>query len=350
VELLVVIGILILVVALALPAITRSIEAADRNQCGAKAAKLATAMGAFDALNNVFPGVRNRLDIKSPDGSAPVSQLYHWKGGPFIKPGDFSLPTSNVNWFIMILPHIGFVNTFNDCVDGKVWQGTNISHSRITNDMTYCVSRSNHYDIANGARNMFYRANGAGAGGAFHRNDGAIGDNANNVFVSLADVAAADGASSTLLIAEGTGENWFPNTWVEGKDLGGRTSYGAFNTLIGNNAPTRYHVVTDVGGNLLFGFISTSDQKFKMINNGNSRLPNSISGSVIAHSGGANVAFVDGSWKFLKDDMAPHVYGHLVTHRSVWDGTNYSTNSPAADVLLKCPPAPRPYTLKPEDY
>jgi prepilin-type processing-associated H-X9-DG protein len=271
----------------------------------------------------------------------------------------------------MILPHVGFQNLFNDCVDGKVWWGATgyggtPSHTDITQDVTVCPSRADNYQLGYGGINMTYKANGAGAGGSFNRNDGAIGDNANNVFVSLADVSSADGASTTLLIAEGTRDRWFPNTWSDSGNMAGKTSVGTFIAVGGgqypNNATPPRNVHPDPGGNLLFGFSQsgTVNSTTRVVNNRPAvaflpgTIDNNIGGNVskFAHPDGANVAFVDGSWRFLSTQIAPHVYGHLVTHRSVWDGASYSTNSPRANVFLMSQPAPatHPYVFKPGDY
>lgn len=361
VELLVVIAILVLVVALMLPAITKSIEAADRNQCAAKAAKLATAMGSYDSRQNALPGIRNSLAIKSPDGRGYLKLT---PTGPFLAPGYFPMPNSNVSWFIMILPYVGFANQFDDCVNGQIWFGStgtgSTSHSRISNDVTLCPSRADHYNLANGGVNMHYRANGAGAStaaGSFNRNDGAIGDNANNMPVSLADVVSGDGASKTLLIAEGKRDRWFPNTWSDTSpsNTAGKTISGNFTSTGGHNGAFVVH--PDPGANLLFGFTpsGTVNATTKIINTQQVLWPTSAEQSFgnvseAVHPGGSNVAFADGSWRFLSEELAPHVYAHLLTHRSVWDGSNYATNSARANVFLKCPPASMPYTLKPEDY
>jgi hypothetical protein len=62
------------------------------------------------------------------------------------------------------------------------------------------------------------------------------------------------------------------------------------------------------------------------------------------------VAFADGSTRFLRDSIMPYVYGHLLTRRSVWNGTTYSNNSSVANGVLQAAPAPKPYALDPKDY
>jgi len=362
VELLVVIAIFALLVGLMIPAITRAIEGASRNRCGAKASKLALGMASYNSRNGFLPGVRNSLAVKSPNGAPPRDNTLRMTiGGAYLTAG--TIPNSNVSWFIMVLPHIGLPRIYDQCRDGEVWIGSTgtgvASHTRISQDSTFCPSRLDHYNIANGAVNMHYKANGFGAGGPFNRNDGAIGDNANGIFVGIADVAAGDGTGNTLLIAEGSRASWAPNTWSDTNpsNLVGKTVAFNFTTVNGNNAS--YAVHPDPGGNLLFGFTSsgTVTATTGIVNTNQALYPTTWEqsyGNISApvHAGGANVAFVDGSFRFLRQDLPPHIYGHLLTHRSVWDGSTYSTNSARANVFLNAfsPPTTNPYILKAEDF
>lgn len=366
VELLVVVAILALLVGLMLPAITKSIEASSRNRCGAKVAKLALGMASYNSRHGFFPGIRNPLAIPSPNGNVNGQRLRTTgSSGPFLAPGAYPMPDSNANWFLAILPHVGLTTLYNEALAGNLWYGSQggssiTSHERINQEITFCPSRLDHYNIANGGINMHYRANGAGASiapGSFNRNDGAIGDNANGVFVSLSDVVSGDGSANTLLIAEGKRDRWMPWTWSNAGDFSG-THYATFVHVNGNNStanPRKIH--PDPGGNLLFGFTSsgTVNSSTAIVNANQVMFPTTWEqsfGNISApvHPGGANVAFVDGSFRFLRQDLPPYLYGHLVTHRSVWDGSNYSTNSARANVFLKCPPGPTPYTPNPEDF
>jgi type II secretory pathway pseudopilin PulG len=69
VELLVVIGIIALLVALILPATQNAIEGARRTRCAAKMTRLSLCMSKYDLRHGCLPGVRNNLDILSPDGT-----------------------------------------------------------------------------------------------------------------------------------------------------------------------------------------------------------------------------------------------------------------------------------------
>ncbi len=369
VELLVVISILILVVALTLPAITRSIEAADRNRCAANQAKLALGMSSYDSRNGCLPGIRNNLAIKSPSGYVPQNPLRN--NGTVLSGGDFQdFPVSTPSWFVMILPHVEFSPLFDDVVDGKVWfsntSDSKTSQQGIAQDLTVCPSRADFYAMADShtGKNMFYQANGAGASiasGSFNRNDGAIGDNANGIVVSMADVVAGDGIATTLLISEGERERWYPFlVSAASRGVPAGVAYSKYFTSMGGDNGG-YLAHPDAGGNLLFGFspsgaVSSTTRVVNDTSNAGVNFPSSIGrGGNAAHAGGANVAFVDGSTRFLKEDLAPYVYANMVTHRSVWNGNSTTgtftpVNSARVDAFLQLQPAPKPYKLMPEDY
>jgi prepilin-type processing-associated H-X9-DG protein len=168
----------------------------------------------------------------------------------------------------------------------------------------------------------------------FKVDDGAIGDNANGIYATMADIAAGDGSANTLLITEGYNQPWYPQLVAEANaGTPGALLFGSY----------WFVPVNEAGGEQLFGFSGTPTATTRIINGGG-WFPSSV------HPGGAVAAFADGSTRFLRQDLQPHVYGHLVTRRSVWNGTTYSTNSPLANGFLQCSPAPKPYTLKAEDY
>lgn len=370
VELMVVIGILAVLMTLLIPAVSDAIESGRRTSCAMKTSKLAMAMTSYDSRQGYFPGIRNNLAIKSPGGSG--LRIDYTSG---LSPGHYPMPDSTTNWFVMILPHLERTDAFNAVVDGLLWigsggMGSPSAHRTLTRSLTECPSRGDFYTLAYTYVTMHYRAN-ASTATSFNSNDGVIGDNSNRIFVSLADVVAGDGASSTLLIAEGRQDVWYPNTWTvveaDPSRMTGKTSCGTIQGLGSHNFydPGKAQVHPDVGGGLLFGFppsltTPTATTRIININGGPGYYPSNAMGafgnqSSGAHRGGVNVAFVDGSSRFLKDQLQPHVYGHLLTHRSVWQpittttGT-YATNSGIANAFLQCPPATKPYPLNVEDY
>jgi prepilin-type N-terminal cleavage/methylation domain-containing protein/prepilin-type processing-associated H-X9-DG protein len=374
VELLVVIAILVVLMSLLIPAVNGAIESGRRTRCMARQTRLALGMAGYDSRHNGLPGVRNKLDILSPDGNAGVI-LRKSPGGPLLTPGSLPIGTSTPSWFIMLLPEVERTDLFNAVVSGKLWiqvdanaGGANTGQKGLAQELTTCPSRPDWTSTARAHANMQYRANGAGImSSPFNRDDGAIGDNANGIVVSLADIAAADGTANTLLITEAgqasaaisVGETWYPRTvWNASSNppqfwtnwiVPSTSSDPCFFTTIGGNNGAQV-AKADQGANLIFGFPPlggsgslTPNATTRAINNGNNWLPWS------AHPGGCGVAFADGSCRFLRQDLRPHVYGHLVTSRSVWNGSNYSNNSATANAWLRLG-STNPYTIRAEDY
>jgi prepilin-type processing-associated H-X9-DG protein len=249
---------------------------------------------------------------------------------------------------------------------------------------------------------MQYLANAGGASSglaSFNKNDGAIGDNAsysqaslnnppnapvpNPTYspVSLDDIRRGDGQSSTLLITETIirrdGDtmlwdlHWVPYTTTlrlpppanqqnSVIPAGYPDSFMHNSTVRVRRTPAE---VTDINSGLAFGFanLNSVPASTQVINQGivGGQAPASLTGLHVwpksRHSGGCYVAFVDGSARFLKNDLPPHIYGHLMTSRSVHDasgptGQKYITNSPLANRYLAAPSGPVPYVLQPDDY
>jgi type II secretory pathway pseudopilin PulG len=334
VELLAVVGILAVLLTLLIPAVKRSVEAGRRTQCVARQTRLALGMSVYDSRQNCLPGVRNALTMT---------------GGPAGPPPGVCTP----GWFIMLLPALERTDLYDQVVAGKInFFNANAGNNTLTTgnlgglalNVTTCPSRGDWGTIYRPWSNMHYKANGAGiASSPFNRDDGAIGDNANGVVVSMADIAAGDGTSTTLMISEGSNETWYPQlvksstlTVPPAVNLGGYW----------------YEPIIEVGGGQIFRFPSTPPSATTKVvgTNGSSGL--------FGHPGGVVVTFADGSSRFLKEDLKPHVYGHLMTQRSAWNPTGpanqkYSTNSVTANNYLLCPPGPGtsgPCTLRPVDY
>lgn len=360
VELLVTIGIVAVLITLLVPAVQSAIEAGRKTRCLAKTTRLAFCMSLYDSRRNCLPGVRNKLDILSPDGTKTV-RLQKTAGGPLLPAGALPIGTSTPSWFIMLLPLAERQDVFDAIVGGQLWQSTgdladhiNTGRSGVSHELTTCPSRGNTALFRRPWASMHYRANGAGISSTpLNRDDGAIGDNANGIVISLADIAAGDGTASTLLITEGgkpkvagadMGNPWYPELLALATEASPHVQSTDPCWVI-RDGHAGYYAKREPGGKHLFGLPAINPTAAtKVINNGHNMLPWS------QHNGGVNVAFADGSTRFLRDTLPPHVYGHLVTQRSVWNGTRYVTNSGTANTFLQCSPAPKPYTLKPEDY
>lgn len=353
VELMVVIGIIATLMVLLLPAVNSALESGRRTKCVANQTKLALAMAMYDSRNNFLPGVRNNLKILSPNGdntkTGARGGLMKTASGPVLQSGTLPIADSTPSWFIMLLPLLERQDLFDAVVNGNLFTGGQQDGTPmaggVAQDLMRCPSRAPQ---PLGYLHYHYKANGAGnASTPFNRDDGAIGDNAGGIVIDMAGIAAGDGTSSTLLISEGANETWYPRTYISlgfNSSLSGDPCYFVHES--GNNG--NYLACPEPGGNLIFGFPSiTLSATTKIINNGNSLLPQSV------HPLGVVAAFADGSTRFLKDDLKSHVYGHLVTRRSVWNGTTYSNNSALANGFLQCQPATpatNPYPLKTADY
>jgi prepilin-type N-terminal cleavage/methylation domain-containing protein/prepilin-type processing-associated H-X9-DG protein len=386
VELVVVIGIIVLIVIMALPAVNSVVESTRRNQCQANQSKLALAMARFNASKDYLPGFRN--DITTP---GPTGEL---KG--------------NVSWFITLLPYLGRQDVYDAIVAGNVFSVMNVGVTASAFDELNALTRCPSTATLKGYRGfgMQYLANagfptfGSVATTApntirpyynssgnftqlvsFSKNDGAIGDNCEYVPSTLNDplnpptpnplynpqsldeVRKGDGQGATLLISETIIRRnndtmlwdlmWPPPTMDSRMPDG--TPVPSGRRRVSANVP-------DAGTGMAFGFanVSSVPASTQIINAGAVGLdyPTAPGGSLwpkSRHVGGCYAAFVDGSVRFLKNELAPHVYGHLVTSRSVYDasgpvGQKYTTNSIMANRYLAAPSGPVPYSLQPSDF
>jgi hypothetical protein len=197
--------------------------------------------------------------------------------------------------------------------------------------------------------------------------------------MSLDDIRQGDGQAYTLLITETINRRnndamlwdlmWPPlsvdNRLTDGSSPVTATSPGAVNL----NGHWRRRVPVNIAGTgeaLVFGFANmTPTAATQIINSGAVGLdyptaPNLHSFPKSRHESGCFAAFVDGSTRFLKQDLAPHVYGHLLTSRSVYDaagkpgatGEKYIRNSTLANRYLSAPSytGPQPFVLQSTDY
>ena len=257
---------------------------------------------------------------------------------------------------VPLLPFLERGDVYDGVANGQIWSCdyNNYSSGQLLS-FTKCPSLS--LPVAYPAWTT-YRVNaGGGYGSPFNSSDGVFGDQAAGVITSLADVNSGDGLSTTLMMAEsvgssGQGTNWTPviyTVYAPGGEYNSPSTPGAFK-FQPCNAWCRL-VPYNSGFNLVFGLPGVSSPATapvaatqKIINGGKTDWPNS------PHSGGAFVAFADGHMKFLSDALPPHVYGHLVTSRSAWNGSSYATNSARANTYLLSKSGSNPYQLDDKDY
>jgi prepilin-type N-terminal cleavage/methylation domain-containing protein len=308
IELLVVAAILAVLAGLLLPAVHAVRETGRRTGCAANQTRLALAFAAFDSRLGYLPGWRNRLQL------AP--------GVKTAAGADHRL----ASWAVVLLPYIERTDVLNTMLANKMWADANPKEGILLTEYL-CPSfkpktQENAYSVLHYGVNV-----GTGA----NRNDGVLVDGTAASRMSLEDVREGDGLDQTMLVSEGA---------FDDKDW----SWGP-----GWHFPMDRKSVFDNGRALLFGL--KGGPVTKVINGPGSQhsLPRS------KHVGGVNQTFCNGSVRFIKDSLPPHVYAHLVTSASVWSGSAYTpTNSAAANRWLRAPTAPsvaeEPFQLKQSDY
>lgn len=334
-EVLVVMTVIAIIFIITLPAITSAIESGRRATCVANQTKHAMAMSRMNASQDYLPGWRNNLTVVNVPGT--------------------------VSWFVHLLPYLERKDVYDGIVNGTVWMSSGVVSS--THDL-FSLTRCPSMPLQKQYRNyrMHYLANGgsSGPGANTPRDDGAIGDNSGGKMISLDDIRSGDGLASTLLISETVWElGWIPmglTNYSSPGVLATSTTPGAFSfagawTL---RIPTVADGVLGQGSNA-FGFSNrggaptATTQVINVSGTYLSQIPSS------RHPRGVVAIFADGSSRFLKDELLPHIYGHLLTSRSVYDasgpaGQKYVTNSVLANTYLAPPSAPVPYEIKPTDF
>jgi prepilin-type N-terminal cleavage/methylation domain-containing protein len=340
VELLAVIGILAVLMMLLFPAVQGAREASRRTTCVSNQTRFALAMSNHDSRQGFLPGWRNSL-VQSTGTAIQTT------------------------WLVPLLPLLERQDAYDGCVNSRysldAWGNTlNVPWLNFVK----CPSAGVGYGskIHTDAHRTSYSANAAGASESktsgspslFNRDDGVIGDNVNGIQTSLVDVANADGLAFTLLIGETTGE---AVTWLL---VGNNMINSGSNTNIwpGDFGSNNGGMALGFPSSGIFGFSSVTPTT-KVINPPRNPAGHNLRSYLVPSSGhadGAIVAFADGSTRFLKDSLAPNVFAHLMTSRSVWNAAGpanrkYSNNSVTANrYLLTGSGSSGPYTLHPQDY
>jgi len=305
-ELLVVIGIVVVIAAIALPAINSVREAGRRTGCMAHQVRLASAISVHDERCNHLPGWRNplrRTDCPACDEGA----------------------VDEVVWAVMILPFLERQDLFTALAAGQ--HRSSRSGGVVNVSQFICPSIGAQAT----AWNLLHYAANSGTGSGHNslkgeqpnRNDGVLVDNLHppkGGVASLEDIREGDGISVTLLLAD-SGKGGKSN-WYAGFETRGYFKWNA-----------------------AFGIAWNPPSNSKVVNAGLEGIPAS------KHPGGVNVVFADTSNRFLTDGIAPHVYSHLVTSNSCWSPfeRKYFTNTNRANGWLMHK-APLPYELDPKDY
>ncbi len=303
VEILVVVSIFTVLLTLLLPAVNNAREGVRRNACIANQVRLSGALAKYESSNGYLPGVRERI--------------------PNV--------TGTFTWFAMLMPYFNRNDIYSQMQNGV--------RPNVPLAEAICPSSATASAI-NGAW-LYYGANSGTSGntGAEYPNrfDGALVDNtgAGTLRQSLTDIREGDGLKHTFLTGDASGFT-----------VGGHNEYHTWNSTghSGRLGFRNWQRPSPVLNNFTTGVTSTSGARSR-------------------HAGGVVLSFCDGRTQFVKEDILPHIWGHITTSRSVWrDGTGPNprntyqpVNSGWANYWLardaSSPPASQqPYQVKETDY
>jgi prepilin-type N-terminal cleavage/methylation domain-containing protein/prepilin-type processing-associated H-X9-DG protein len=326
IELLVVIAIIGVLIALLLPAVQAAREAARRSQC-------------VNNLKQLGLAIQNYNDV---NGSLPPSSTSGFPAG---------VSMNNFSMKVRILPFMEqtmLFNAFNQSLAYNVAQNGTATSTIVSGFL--CPSDANKISRGMGsyAGHDFADTNYANNLGTCVTLTGnlqmdgpayTIGSNLFGPPVTLALVV--DGTSNTAMWSEtliGTGNTYGDRTsmWISPDTFNwsgtisptmSGTIYGTLAQLAANcQASTKLgtfktlgfsysYEMVGVGGG--YSHINTPNKKMCMFSNNNADPPGSSISSLIGpnsyHSGGVNVAFMDGSVHFIKDSIAQQTWWSLAT-------------------------------------
>lgn len=308
VELLVVVSILALLIALLLPAVNAARETGRRTGCAANQTRLGLAFASFDSRLGYLPGWRSCLQL-----------------APGVKTAA-GADNRLVSWAVALLPYIERTDVLTAMLDNTMWNDLNPKQGILLTEYLCPSFKPKTQQYAYSV--LHY---GVNVGTGLNRNDGVLVDGTTAARMSLEDVREGDGLHQTMLVSEATFDGW-PGGWGPAwhDPMGGSPMF--------KNAKA-----------LLFGL--NGGPVAKVINGPERQL--SLPRS--KHFGGANLTFCNGSVRFVKDTLPPHVFAHFVTSSTAWNSRAYTPhNSTQANGWLRAASAPpvadEPYQLKESDY
>lgn len=282
VEVLVVITIIAILIALLLPAVQAAREAARRTGCTSNQYQAAFACIRYGEANGVVPGWRN----------------------PSPNPADTTATTFNncPGWPVVVLP---FLERRDIIAGWPTAAASGIYLSFYNCPSTPPDTTTNDW--------LAYYGNGGLVNGnaSTNRAECAMTDvvprNTPVPTNSFDDISSGDGTSSTLLISEKCGRHAVLGEWALYTNV-------ARTNAAGNpaaNQPMPFH--TSAWRGTVFG-IEGSTIPTKVINSGTTATDfRAYTYPSSNHPGGVVAAFCDGRTLFVKDGMAFHVYGQLIT-------------------------------------
>lgn len=271
IELLVVIAIISVLIALLLPAVQAAREAARRAQCVNNLMQLGIALSNYESAHEMLPsGVVNQTGpiLDQPKG-------YHF------------------GWLVQILPYCELKNIYNHLNHNVgLYETQNITTRSNLVRGFLCPSDPGPNRGPNGAAMTNYA-------GSHNDVEAPINTNNNGVLflnsaIRFEDIT--DGTSQTIFVGEklndGLGEGWASGTRASLRNMGGSPNRATTNSAPGVD-PSDDDGATAGGAQ---GGAAASQDTLSFVGTFGSR-----------HPGGANVAFGDGSVRFLKSSAAPKV-------------------------------------------
>jgi len=265
VEILVVVSIFTVLLTLLLPAVNNARESSRRTSCTANQVRIVNGIARYASFNDFLPSLNDRIEIPTA-------------------PGTFK----NASWFSVILPYLDR----NDLYSRLQQSVASTANSPV--DAAMCPSG---LTSSTGQSWLCYGVNNASAD-AFPW-DGALG----RTFASrksLDDIRGRDGLANTFLTADKLGIT-----------TGGNNDWDSWSTPGACALGFRSWNVA--------ALLGTTDPR--CINRNIARASSPPRGG---HPGGVVMTFCDGRAKFLNENVAPHILGHLTTSYSVWNGSSYS--------------------------
>lgn len=280
VEILVVVSIFTLLLTLLLPVVNNAREGSRRTSCASNQARLASAMARYNAAKGVLPSLADQIPLVTAAGGFRAS-----------------------NWFQVTLPYLEHSDIY-----ARLQQ--NIASTPALPEIL-CPSGLST------ARQTNWTCYGVSTGSTGYPWDGGIGIDT-TVRRSSDDIRERDGLTNTLLTADKVGRTiGSHNDWEN-------WSGGAFGSL-GFRQWNVNGWITGAGGPNIINRID---------------LPQGETPARSLHPGGTMATFFDGRVKFVKEDIPMHIYAHLITSYSVWNGSTYnysgSPNSGTAHYNLRC--------------
>jgi prepilin-type N-terminal cleavage/methylation domain-containing protein len=263
VEILVVVSIFTILLTLVLPAVNHAREGARRSSCTANQVRLVGAIARHGAIKGYMPSLSDRIEILG----APGTYL-------------------NTSWFAVLLPYLDRNDVYSQMQQNNA----------VTPPLAEALCPSG-LTTARGTGWLCYGANNGTDDN--YPCDGALA-RTYALRRSLDDIRERDGLTNTFLTADKQGngnsnwENWSGTS-------AGALSMRQWNIVAWVAAPNPTHILN------------------RMDLSWNETPPRS------GHPGGVVMTFCDGRAKFVKEDLAPHVLGHLTTSYSLWTGAAYST-------------------------